>query len=283
MSCFGRNKSLRERYGNWALITGASSGIGRSLALQIAAENVNLVLVARGKANLDQTAQDVKAVNASVEVRVVSADLSNRDSINQIIQAVADIEIGLLIPNAAIEDHGFFMLSDAEKQDKLIEMDCYAPMRLAHHFGKLMVQRRKGGILFVSSLSGWGGQPYMAHYGAAKAYILTLGEGLYHEMRGSGIDVTVLSPGPTKTPMISDLPIDFAKLGMAVMSPDDVARYALKRLGKSAHAIPGMRNRVMQNMMSKTMTRNFAGRMMRMMLRKQLKLPNQPWDALPVS
>lgn len=279
MSCCGRRKSLRDRYGNWAFITGATSGICKAMALQLATkENINVVLVARGQAGLDQTANEIKAANPNVQVRTVSADLSSRDSVAQILAAVADIEIGILIPGAALEDHGFFVNADLEKQTKLIDMDCFVPMQLALRLGHLMSQRKRGGILFISSLSGWGGQPYMAHYGAAKAYILTLGEGMYHEMKGSGIDVTVLSPGPTKTPMIKDLPINFAKMGLAVMSPEDVASYGLRHLGCGAHAIPGFRNRVMANMTAKMMSRNMAGSVMRVMLGRQLKMPKNPYD-----
>ena len=98
-------------------------------------------------------------------------------------------------------------------------MDVIVPMALAHHFGAKMAEQGRGAILFVSSLSGWTPQPYMAHYGAAKAYVLSLAEALHQEMKDKGVDVSVLSPGPTQTPMMQATGIDFASMGMAIMQP----------------------------------------------------------------
>lgn len=262
---------MKARYGDWALITGATSGIGRSLAKQLAADGVNIVAVARTASALEKLAEELTAAHG-VKVRALTADVSTAAGIEGLIEGVSDLEIGVLIPCAAIEGSGYFVEATPESHARMLQMDCYGPMRLTHHFGGAMAKRGKGAILLVSSLSGWMAQPYMAHYGAVKAYILALGEGLHHEMRDKGVDVAVLSPGPTDTPMAAGTGIDFASMGMVVMRPDDVAAAGLAALGRSAHAVPGFRNKMMAVMMTRLMPRWLVGRMFRWMMGKALKI-----------
>ncbi len=263
---------MMKRYGQWALVTGATSGIGRALARQLAAQGMNVVAVARTQGRLDELATELRA-KPGVEVRALALDVSTRQGIEALIAAVADLEIGVLIPCAAFESKGYFVETSQQSHEQLLDMDCYGPMRLAHHFGGLMATRRKGAILFVSSLSGWAGQPYMAHYGAAKAYVLSLGEALHHEMKDKGVDVTVLSPGWTDTPMSAGTGIDFASMGMAVMQPEDVASAGLARLGRGQNAVPGFRNQLMVLMMTRWTPRAWLGAMFRMMMKRAGAVP----------
>jgi short-subunit dehydrogenase len=153
----------------------------------------------------------------------------------------------------------------------MVQMNVIAPMRLARHYGQGMAQRRRGAILFVSSLSGWMPQPLMAQYGATKSYIMGLAAGLHFEMKDQGVDVSVLSSGPTDTPMAKATGIDFASMGMSIMSPQDVARCGLNALGRKLDAIPGVRNKIMAFMMSRLMSRSMAGSMFKMMMGRALK------------
>lgn len=260
---------MKARYGEWALVTGATSGIGRAIARQLASEGLNIVAVARTATALEALAADL-AASHSVQVRVLGVDISTREGIGRLIEGVSDLDIGVLVPCAAIESTGYFVDTPAETHSRLLEMDCYGPMALAHHFGGAMAQRGRGAILLVSSLSGWMVQPYMAHYGAAKAYILALGEALHYEMADKGVHVSVLSPGPTDTPMAAGTGIDFASMGMAVMQPEAVAAAGLAALGRRAHAIPGPRNNVMAWMMTRLMPRWAVGRMFRWMMGRAL-------------
>lgn len=259
------------RYGSWALVTGASSGIGKALAHQLAAQGMNLVVVARTASRLQALADELTALHGH-EVRPVAADLSSRQGIEALIAAVDDLEIDVLIPCAAMETSGYFVDTDIGVHTALLDMDCYGPMRLAHHFGRGMTDRKRGAILFVSSMSGWAGQPYMAHYGAAKAYVLSLGEALHHELKDHGVDVAVLSPGPTDTPMAAGTGIDFASMGMAIMRPDDVAATGLAALGRTQVAVPGVRNKLMAMMMTRLMPRAWVGAMFRMMMGRALSI-----------
>ncbi len=266
---------LKDRYGLWALVTGASSGIGAALVKQLAAEGLNIVSVARTQAKLEEQAQSLRE-EFGVEVRTVSADLSTETGTSAVIQAVSGLEIGIFVPCAAVENRGYFIDQPLERHQSLLHMDVVGPMTLVHHFASKMARRQRGAVLLVSSLSGWMSQPYMAHYGAAKAYILALGDALHHEMKDKGVDVAVLSPGPTDTPMAAAVGIDFAAMGMQVMQPSPVAAVGLAALGQNPHAVPGARNRMMVFMTSRLMPRRWVGAMMKMMMGKALKIAPRP-------
>ncbi len=262
--------NLRQ-YGDWALITGGSSGIGHAMARQVASEGMHVVLAARTQSKLDTVAKEL-ANDFGVQTRTVAVDLTDPAAPQALIDAVADLEIGLLIPGAAIETHGYFHQSPIEREIAQVQMDVTAPMVLAHHFSKQMVERRRGAILFVSSLSGWMAQPYLANYGASKAYIVSLGEALHLELKDFGVDISVLSPGPTDTPMLDGPAVDFDEMGMKIMTPAEVADIGLSALGSKVHAIPGSRNRMMVTMSTRVMPRGVTGSMNKKMLGKALKI-----------
>jgi short-subunit dehydrogenase len=263
---------MKTKYGTWALVTGGTSGIGAALTRQLAQAGLNLVVVARTQSALDTQAAALEK-EFGVKVRPVAADLSAPAGTATVIDAVKDLEIGVLVLSAALESKGYFVEESIEKHRALVQMDVVGPMELAHHFGGKMVGRGRGAILLVSSLSGWMAQPYMAHYGAAKAYVMGLGEALYQEMKDKGVDVAVLSPGPTQTPMMVATGIDFASMGMAVMQPGPVAAAGLSALGNRAHAIPGLRNRMMVFFMTRVMSRGLVGWLFKKMMGRALKLP----------
>ena len=267
--------NLKNRYGPWALVTGASSGIGAALVRQLATEGLNIVSVARTQAKLERQAQLLRR-EFGVEVRTVPADLSTESGTSTVLEAVKDLEIGLFVPCAAIENRGYFIDQPLARHQSLLQMDVIAPMTLVYHFASKMATRHRGAVLLVSSLSGWMSQPYMAHYGAAKAYIMALGDALHHEMKDMGVDVAVLSPGPTDTPMAAAVGIDFAAMGMQVMQPSSVAAAGLAALGQKPHAVPGARNRMMLFMTSRLMPRRWVGAMMKMMMGKALKILPRP-------
>jgi len=266
---------FKDRYTGWALVTGATAGIGSAIAEQLAADGMDVVLVARSTPRLEERARELRD-RYKIAVDVLSADLSTRAGVEALIEAVGPREVGVLVPCAAVEERGYLIDGDLESQQRLLDMDCYAPMRLAHNFGRGMAQRGNGAILFVSSLSGWSAQPYMAHYGAAKAYVLSLGEAMHQEMKDKGVDVSVLSPGPTDTTMAPDINAELAKMGMAVMSPRDVARAGLFALGRRPNAVPGMRNKIMITMTTRLMPRSWTAATFRWMMRRVLHIGRAP-------
>lgn len=263
-------QNLKQRYGQWALVTGATSGIGAAIVRQLAAEGLNVVMVARNTDQLDKQAQSLRQ-KTGVQVRTVSADLMTPQGLDHLLNATADVAIDVLVPCAAIETLGLFVESPMARHQQMVQMNVIGPMTMARHYGAGMAERGRGAILFVSSLSGWMPQPLMAQYGATKSYVMGLAAGLHFEMKRQGVDVSVLSPGPTDTPMAAATGIDFASMGMSVMRPDDVAACGLAALGRRLDAVPGARNKLMAFMMSRLMSRSMAGGMFQMMMGRALK------------
>lgn len=236
-------KNFSQKYGPWALVTGASSGIGREISKQLAAQGLNIVAVARNHSNLDVLKQALED-EYPVEVLTISEDLSNPDSSENIANKTSNIDIGLLVANAGFENNGAFIDNPAQDEQALIALNVISPMKLSHVFGNRFTGRGRGGILLISSLFGYQGVPYVANYAATKAYILTLGEALNVELKASGVDVTVLSPGLTKTPMTEKMTINFNKVPITRHHPDKVARIGLRALGKKATVVPGLINKI---------------------------------------
>lgn len=263
-------RNFKQRYGSWALVTGGTSGIGAALVQQLAQEGLNIVMVARNASQLDTQAEKLRQ-QTGVQVRTISADLTRPEGLERVLDATQDLAIDMLVPCAAIETIGLFVESTQDRHQEMVHMNVIAPMTLAHHFGAGMAQRGHGAILFVSSLSGWMPQPFMAQYGATKSYVMGLAAGLHFEMKGLGVDVSVLSPGPTDTPMAAATGIDFASMGMSIMRPEDVAACGLAALGRKLDAVPGPRNKMMAFMMSRLMSRSLAGTMFKMMMGRALK------------
>ncbi|MEK6249385.1 MAG: SDR family oxidoreductase, partial [Planctomycetales bacterium] len=240
------SKSARlAKYGPWALVTGASAGIGEEFARQLAAEGFNLVLTARRKHRLIALAKNLES-RFNIKTRIVVVDLIEPGALDAIHALTRDIVVGLLINNAGVENHGPFVTQDLVSETKLLQLNIVTPMQLAHHFARQMQQRGRGGILFVSSVGGYGAWPYLANYAASKAYLLTLGESLHYELAKQGVDVTVLSPGLTDTAMADNIGsnVDLSRFPMRTMQPQKVVRKGLKSLGKKPSVIPGIWNNV---------------------------------------
>lgn len=236
---------FKDRYGPWALITGATSGIGAELADQIAAKGVNIVLVARNEADLEKRANSI-ANKYGVETSIIPADLSTQKGVTSVKDVAHDI--GLLVPAAGLEVNGAFEKTPYESELRVLQVNVIATFELTHHFSRRMVERGHGGILLVASLSGQMPNPYFANYAGSKSYVLNLGASLYGEFEPKGVDVTVLSPGLTATPMVADNGMDWNKTPMTAMEPSEVASLALDYLGKKPLVVPGFRNRLMVTM-----------------------------------
>jgi short-subunit dehydrogenase len=224
------------------LITGGSAGIGEAFAWILAEWGFNLILVARNQERLDRKAAEIQVQNPTIQVRTHAADLSLPGAVASLIQTTDALDIGLVIPNAGLETNGSFLKNNFDDEQRLIQLNITSPAHLAHHYGRLMVERRRGGILFVSSLAGYGPTPYLANYGASKAYIISLGEALHYELKPKGVDVLVLSPGLTATPFASNSEINWDQIGAPFMDADTTALIGLKALGRKSSVIPGRIN-----------------------------------------
>lgn len=230
--------NLYKKYGPWALVTGASSGIGEEFARQLAALNFNLVLVARRHEQLARLSAELSNQHA-IEVVSVPVDLSTDDFLDAIEVVTNSLEVGLLVNNAGFALTGNFLDHTMADEVSLLHVNCQAPMKLMHAFGKKMRQRGRGGIIQVASASAFLPMPLWAHYAASKVYGMHLAEGLWHELRGHGIDVLALCPGATRTEFYA-----VAGTKRGGMTPAQVVRVGLKTLGKKPTVVVGLSNRI---------------------------------------
>ncbi len=223
--------TFAEKYGPWALITGASEGTGSAFARQIAAQGVNLILIARREGPLAALAEEIRALG--VECVTASVDLSRDDAAARVAAAAGDREVGLFIANAGADTVNTpFLDAEVAQWDGLVNLNVLTTMRNCHHFAAPMKARGRGGIIIVGSGACYVGLSGLSVYSASKAFALTLGESLWAELRHHGVEVLNLILGRTDTPAHrktleqTGQPVDMA--GMA--DPEDVARLGLERL-----------------------------------------------------
>ncbi len=231
--------SFHEKYGPWALVTGASSGMGAEFARHLAERKLNVVLVARRDDRLRELSQELEQTR-SVQTRVVSTDLSRDDFMPTLRDATQDLEIGLLVNNAGTEVTGDFLSNDLDAELKMLDLNCRAPLILTHHYGKLMRNRHQGGIIFLASIVGFAGLPQWSHYAATKGHNLLLAEGIAEELSKDKVDVLALCPGLTRTELLQ-----LSALGqMMSMKTDAVVSTALRNLGRTRRVTAGIRNKL---------------------------------------
>jgi len=239
-----RQSAFATRWGGkWALVTGASAGIGLALAEELAAANTNLVLTARRKDRLESLAARLRSAHG-VKVEVLPADLANPAAPGEIrsFTQSKSLEIELLINNAGFGSYGRFYECDLPRQLEMIQVNCAAVIHLTHLYLGEMVARRHGDILIVASVAGFQAVPYVSTYAATKAFDLRFAEGIAEEVRRYGVHVCALCPGSTTTEFreVAGQP---ARTFRGAESAEKVARVGLRALvaGKSS-IISGLKN-----------------------------------------
>jgi uncharacterized protein len=257
------------RYGPWVMVAGASEGIGATYAEELAARGLNLVLVAR-RAELLQSLASELSKKYDIETKIVPLDLSASDAVEQISENTKDLEIGLLIYNAAFSAIGPFLERSLEDHVKEINTNAYTPLKLIYLFAQQMLARGRGGIVLMSSLSAFQGSAYISTYAATKAFNIVLAEGLWEEWRERGVDVLVCVSGAVKTPnYVASEPEQTGGLGDMTMTPEQVVHEAMNALGKGPYVIPGRMNRissfVMRHLLPRKAAIKFMGRILRRM------------------
>ena len=193
-----KKDSWKSKYGEWALVTGASAGIGEEFCVQLAEKGMNIISVARRKDRLDKLGEKLKSDYGIITLEL-SIDLFNSEAVNEIEKHVSDLEVGLLVNNAGFGHIGNFHKKNPSRDEEMIRLNCIVPVVLTHKFLPKMVERKKGGVIFLSSTSAYQATPYFTVYSATKVFNLYLGEGLWEEYRKKGIDIMALSPGYTNT------------------------------------------------------------------------------------
>lgn len=260
----------KAKYGPWALVTGAARGMGAEFARQLAAQGLNIVLLDRDTAGLEQCERGLREAFA-IETRVVVEDLSRDDFMQSLIPEVEGLEIGLLVNNAALVNIGAFLPQSSEFLLSQLQVNCRAVLLLTHHFAGLMVERGQGGIINLSSGAAELVSAYNAHYAATKAYDLKLAEALWAELKPQGIDVLGFMPGSTRTEGFlaqggnGDAPL--------VMDVEATVAEALRFLGKRPSVLPGGTNRLMNFLLTRLLPRAGMIRFVSAQLRTQFRLP----------
>jgi short-subunit dehydrogenase len=252
---------LRSRYGEWALVTGASAGIGTEFARALARDGMSCVLTARRADRLQALASELESAFA-VHTRVVPLDLSAPDGADRLVDAVADLDIAMVVANAGYGLAGRFEKQDAARLRDLVQLNCAAPVLTINRLLPRLLARGRGAVIVVSSVAGHQPVPFNAVYSASKAFDLVFGEALWAELQGSGVDVLVLQPGPTVT--------EFQEVAGETPhegeSPVQVVGVALNALGDQPSVISGWRNWLQSNAAVRLVPRSIvaliAGRVM---------------------
>lgn len=258
---------FHNRYGPWAVVAGASEGLGAAYADQLAQRGLNLVLIARRENLLQALAQELKE-KYGVDVKTFTLDLSQADSAEIIRDKTSDLEIGLLIYNAAFSAVGSFLECPISDHLKEIDTNIRTPLALTYYFGQRMSASGHGGVILMASLSAFQGSAFISNYAATKAFNMLLGEGLWEEWREQGIDALVCIAGAIRTSnYLASTPKQTGRFSDATLEPEDVAREALAALGQQPYVIPGRGNRLASFFMRHLLPRRMAIQMMGRILR----------------
>ncbi len=258
-----------KKFGPWAIVTGASSGIGQEFARQLAASGFNLVLVARRLPLLNTLAKELVQAH-NVDVRVAAIDLMEESLLEPLVEVTKGLKIGLLVSNAGTGHPGDFLSMPYETLAESVDLNVRSHLKLVHYYGRLMAQRGKGGILLVSAMGASEGLPYMANDAATKAYITSLGEGLNVEFAKHGINVSVLLPGPTETPILDKFGFDAAAMPVKPIPVAQCVSEGLAALqrNKASH-LSGRLNRIMTTVVPVGIRRRLLGSMIAQGVSKQ--------------
>lgn len=233
-------RRLHSRYGAWAVVTGASSGIGKEMALQLAEARLNLVLVARSQDLLEAMATDL-GDRYGIDTRVVRLDLAVETGVDTLGAITQDLDVGLLVVAAGFGTSGLFIDSHLDQEMAMLNVNCRALLGLSWYFGQRFAKRGRGGMVLMSSIVGFQGMPFAAHYAATKAYVQTLAEALYVELAPMGVDVIASAPGPTKSGFADRAGMKMGK----VLAPGDVAQATLEALGRKSTVLPGLLSKLL--------------------------------------
>ncbi|HRF60688.1 MAG TPA: SDR family oxidoreductase [Fimbriimonadaceae bacterium] len=227
-----------------AVVTGASGGIGLALATELASRGYDLVLVARNQEGLDRAAADLNRSGA--QVATIALDLSVPGAAKALVDQLGELDVDVLVNNAGFATYGPFAETDWDAESRMIEVNVIVLTELTKRLLPRMIARGRGRVLNVASTAAFMPGPLMAVYYASKAYVLSLGEALHEEVKGTGVTVTTLCPGPTKTGFQNRAGMQESKLVQSgLMDVTVVARIGVEgALAGKPVVIPGLKNKV---------------------------------------
>jgi len=235
---------FKKKYGEWALIAGAAEGIGEGFSIQLAREGMNIVLVDNNLEAMRKLADRIKG-EMKVEVRQIHFDLTLPEVSGFVFQATEDLDCRLLVYVAAYSKVKPLLSSSTDELDIYLTLNNRTPLHLVHGFaGRLQAKKRGGGIILISSLAGLLGPPLVAPYAATKGFLIRLAESLSAEFKLLNIDILTCCAGLTCTPTYQVNTPEPTREKASPMDPLDVAKYAIRQLGRKVVCIAGWKNRL---------------------------------------
>ena len=232
-----------DSYGPWAVVLGASEGLGEAFAEDIAARGVNVVVAARRSDLLGRVADNISNVHG-VQTRAVTLDLGDPGFLEVLRSTIEGLEVGLVVYNATGVYTGEFEDQPVDSMRSMVAINCLGPLAVCEHFGRPMIASGRGGIVLMSSGAGLAGCPYNATYAASKAFDLVLGESLWAEWRSRGVDVmSVIGPAMDTPTYRASMPLEVLAMTPPPIAPDVVVEEVLDALGSSPSFVPGQNNR----------------------------------------
>ena len=250
--------NLKERYGPWALVAGATEGIGAAYSRQLAAQGFNLVMVARHAEPLAALAEEIEATQC-VKVRALVLDLATADFMVPLKVALDGLDVGLCIYNAAASNLGYFTNVPLANKMQEIDVNVRGPMLLLDHIIPGLIGRGQGGVILMSSLAGFQGGSVVATYAATKSFLRVLAEGLWAELKPQGVDVLACVAGATDTPKYQATKPDGK---VPTQRAEDVAALALASLGKKPVVISGLASKAISFLFGRLLPKALVVRIM---------------------
>lgn len=226
---------LKEKYGPWAVVTSASSGIGLELAKCLAAAGLHLVLNARNEEQLARITPDFSTAYGT-KTTVVAGDVTDAKTTEEIIVVSKTLDVGLLVASAGFGTSGLFIKNALAEEVNMLRVNCEALLSLTHHFSQVFANNKCGGIIPMSSIVAFQGVPFSANYAATKACVQSLAEALAVELKPFGVDVLAAAPGPVASGFGQRANM---KMNM-FLTPAQIGVPILQALGRKTTVLPGL-------------------------------------------
>ena len=261
-------KDLKNKYGDWALLIGAAEGIGEAFSIQLASLGFNLIMLDKNKSTLLVLGEKLKT-DFGIQVKSLHFDLVDPETSLKAINEIENLKSRLLIYNAAFSLIKQFTQHSSEDLERYLQVNIASPLRLIHAFSSyLKAKNEGGGILLMSSLAGLLGMQFIAPYAASKAFTWNLAEGLHHELKPFGIDVSACIAGATLSQTYINTKPKYGLIKPQLQDPKEVAKTALKQLGKRGFFISGFSNRINYFILTRILPRKMAGRIANRVIQK---------------
>lgn len=254
--------SFKNKYGNTALVAGASEGLGAAYAHLLAKRGMDLILVARRREPLDTLSEKLIKLY-KIKTTIICCDLAEANATEQIKSALGNTHVDFMVYNACRSYIGQFLDTDVAEQLKIADVNILTPIKMLHYFGGEMVKQGRGGIVLMSSLAGLQGSGYLTMYGATKAFDKVIAEGLWYEWRKKGVDVIACCVGATATPnYINTKPTKTSIFEPKPQLPEKVVEECLRKIGTTPSFISGQSNKTASFIMQKLFSRKRAVKVM---------------------